>query len=156
MLISSVEDFNLVAEAFGSYPEIAGKRVLITGVSSQQGIDIVRVFAEHRTRLILQLDEANEATLGLLEHVAPLALDLSVTAEKLTDNEAIVRFARKAVAQFGGVDIVINIVTLDPGTGGNGSLADVERRVSDLMLLPCLAARVAANRMRLMHTEGLS
>jgi NAD(P)-dependent dehydrogenase (short-subunit alcohol dehydrogenase family) len=155
MLMTSVDEFNLEAEAFGVYPELAGKRVLITGVTSQQGVDLVRAFAEHRARLILQLDEANEATLALLEHAAPLAIDLSVTAERLTDNDSIVRFARKSVAEFGGVDIVINIVTLDPGSAANGTLADVERRVCDLMLLPCLVARVAANRMRLTHTEGL-
>ncbi len=155
MLMSSVADFELDDARIGVYPELAGKRVLITGVSGRVGIDIVRAFAEHRARLILQLDEATTATQGLLETIAPLACDLSVTPERLVGNDAIVAFARKSVAEFGGVDIVINLIELAPGIAAIGTLDAVEERISGLMLLPCLVARVAANRMRVLQTEGL-
>ena len=52
MLMSVLEG----ARASPAYPELAGKRVLITGITSTSGVDVVRAFAEHRARLVLQFD----------------------------------------------------------------------------------------------------
>ena len=75
MLMTSLggNDFDA---ACGLYPEIAGQRVLVTGVSATHGIDMVRSFAEHGARLVLQMNEANAATQGLLELIAPMTLKL--------------------------------------------------------------------------------
>ena len=48
------------------YPELAGKRVLITGVSGPLGVDVVRAFAEAGTRLVVQ---AVEDKRGMLPNI---------------------------------------------------------------------------------------
>jgi NAD(P)-dependent dehydrogenase (short-subunit alcohol dehydrogenase family) len=155
MLMNSLPDLDDGEASYGVYPEVAGQRVLITGVSSRVGIDLVRGFAEHRPRLVLQMDETCAVTQALLETVAPLAADLSVTAEPFTGGDAIVGFARKSMAAFGGIDVVINLIELSPGIAAIGTLDAVEERIADLLLLPSLVARVAANRMRVLQTQGL-
>src|SRR6185295_5964021 len=85
MLMSVIEG----ARSAPAYPELAGKRVLITGLSSSCGVDIARAFADHKARLILQFDEM------------------------------------------------------------------IERRIAARLLLPCLIAKIAANRMALSYIEGL-
>ena len=49
MLMSVIEGSRSVP----AYPELAGKRVLITGLTSACGVDIVRAFADHKVRLHL-------------------------------------------------------------------------------------------------------
>jgi NAD(P)-dependent dehydrogenase (short-subunit alcohol dehydrogenase family) len=154
MLMSLPDEFSKFCGEAPAYPELAGRRVLITGITSTHGVDIARAFAEYRTRLAVQLDEASEETQALAEVLVPDALDLSVHQGPLTGPEAIVAFARQAATTFGGLDTVINLVPLTLGDAGH-DLASVERRISDLMLRPCLIARVAANRMKLTHSAGL-
>ena len=63
MLMSVIEG----ARSAPAYPELAGKRVLITGLSSSCGVDIARAFADHKARLILQFDEMSERTQAITE-----------------------------------------------------------------------------------------
>src|SRR6187397_2483763 len=72
MLMSVIEG----ARTAPTYPELAGKRVLVTGLSSSCGVDIARAFADHKARLILQFDELNERTQAIAEIAAPNALDI--------------------------------------------------------------------------------
>ena len=89
MLMSVIEG----ALSAPAYPELAGKRVLITGVSSACGVDIARAFAEHRARLILQFAEASEAMQAVAEIVAPDALDVKVYGPVGSDADGVVQFA---------------------------------------------------------------
>ena len=56
MLMSAIEGLKYAP----SYPELAGKRILITGLSAGLGVDIARAFADARCRLVLQIDELTE------------------------------------------------------------------------------------------------
>jgi NAD(P)-dependent dehydrogenase (short-subunit alcohol dehydrogenase family) len=155
MLMASQADLSLDAGALCVYPELVGRRVLITGITSVQGCDMVRAFAEHRTRLYLQLDEETPETQAMLEMAAPLAAELAVSNNVAQDADAQMHFARGAFAAFGGFDAVVNLVSLAPQADMPASQAAIERRIGDLMAGPCLISRVAANRMRLTRTEGL-
>ncbi|MHA4899810.1 hypothetical protein, partial [Enterococcus faecium] len=66
MLMSVVEE----AQSVHRHPELAGKRVLITGVSNSAGVDLARAFAEHKVRLILQFAEAGESMDAVAEIAA--------------------------------------------------------------------------------------
>jgi 3-oxoacyl-[acyl-carrier protein] reductase len=152
MLMSVVEETQSVL----SYPELAGRRILITGLTSGCGVDIVRAFAEHRTRLVLQFDETSESTDAIAEIAAPHALDIKVFGPAGADSEAVAQFARGAMVAFGGIDALINLVTLLPGALGKAaSVDDIERRISQRLLLPCVLGKIAANRMGLSRIEGL-
>jgi len=152
MLMSVIEG----AYEAPAYPELAGKRVLITGVSSSSGVDVARAFAEHKARLILQFAEESEAMQGVAEMVAPHALDVEVYGPIDNDSDGIVQFSRAVAQSFGRLDAVINLVPLDadrldPAAGAS----TVERMVAQQLLLPCLLSKIAANRMSLCYADGL-
>ncbi len=156
MLISDTGAFDFGMDLDASARSLTGKRVLITGITSRTGIDIARDFVEAGARVILQCDEASPVTQALAETLAPDAAELSVHVTKLTSSEDILIFARSAVAEFGGLDMIVNVVALDGNApSANASYDQIEARVSDVLLKACLASRVAANRMRLMMKEGV-
>jgi 3-oxoacyl-[acyl-carrier protein] reductase len=152
MLMSAIEG----ARTAPAYPELAGKRVLITGLSSQCGVDFARAFADHKVRLILQFDEMSDETNAIAEIAAPTALDLKAFGPITAETEGVTQFARSVMQAYGGLDSVINLVALAPADVGTAaSLDEIERRVSQRLLLPCLLGKIAANRMALSYIEGL-
>jgi NAD(P)-dependent dehydrogenase (short-subunit alcohol dehydrogenase family) len=142
------------AAALSAYPELAGRRVLMTGITSSHGIDLARAFAEHGVRLVLQVDEITPETEALIEVVAPDAAELHVDMGRFEGPDAVVGFARRAASVFGGLDIVINVVTLTLDVRADRSQGAIEKRVSDVLTGPCLIARIAANRMKLLQNGG--
>ena len=152
MLMSAIEG----AQSAPCYPELAGKRILITGLSSSCGVDIVRAFAEHKCRLVLQFDEMSEKMQTIAEIAAPHALEIKAFGPVDRTADEVVQFARQAAQAFGGLDAVINLIPLgishlDP----TADAADIERIVAARLLLPCLLSKVAANRMAISWNEGV-
>jgi NAD(P)-dependent dehydrogenase (short-subunit alcohol dehydrogenase family) len=152
MLMSVIEG----ALSVPAYPELAGKRVLVTGLTSNCGVDVVRAFAGHRCRLVLQFAESSEAMEAVAEIVAPDALDTTVYGPVAGATEDIAQFARGAVTAFGGLDAVVNLVALEtPDLGPAATLTEVERLVAAQLALPFVVSNIAANRMSMVLTEGL-
>ncbi len=138
------------------YPEISGRRVLITGVKAGIGAELALAFAEHDARLILAFDEDGAEVTALTELVAQVAGELKVFTEPVTEGATAVRLARAAAQAHGGLDIVINLADLGAGDGSPVATAeDVEQLVVRRMTPPCLFTRIAANRMQLTMNEGL-
>jgi 3-oxoacyl-[acyl-carrier protein] reductase len=140
-----------------AHPELAGKRVLITGLTSTCGVDIARAFADHKTRLILQFDESSQNMEAVAEIVAPTALEIQCFGPVGGDSdEEVVKFARSAATTFSGLDVVINLVPLTmPKDCAVMSVDDVEDFVAGRLRLPCLLSNIAANRMAMCMNEGL-
>jgi 3-oxoacyl-[acyl-carrier protein] reductase len=152
MLMSVIEG----ALSAPAYPELAGKRILVTGLTSRCGVDVVRAFAEHKCRLVLQFAEASEAMEAVAEIAAPHALETKAYGAVGREADAAVRFAKTAIKAFGGLDAVVNVVSLDAhDLEQAASPSDVERLVSERLTLPFLISKIAANRMSMMLTEGL-
>ena len=152
MLMSVIEGSRSVP----AYPELAGKRVLVTGLTSACGVDIVRAFADHRTRLVLQLDEMSEKTEAIAEIAAPMALDIKAFGPVAAEAEAEAQFAHSVRMAFGELDVVVNLVPLTvPRLPSSATTADIERTVVQRLILPCLLSKIAANRMALVYKEGL-
>jgi NAD(P)-dependent dehydrogenase (short-subunit alcohol dehydrogenase family) len=151
MLMSVIEG----ALSVPAYPELVGKRVLITGVTRQSGIDIARAFAERKGRVILQFAEASAAMQAVAEVVAPEALDTRVYGPIGRGDEA-VRFAKSAVQAFGGLDAVVNLVPLETARlDPAASVKDIDRMIAAQLELPFVISRIAANRMSVTWTQGL-
>ena len=152
MLMSVIEG----ARSAPGYPELAGKRVLITGISSACGVDVARAFADHRARLVLQFAEESESMQAVAEVVAPAALDVEVYGPVGGDVDGIAQFSRTVAQSFGRLDVVINLVPLDAHRlDPAADAATVERMVAERLLLPFLLSKVAANRMSLCYADGL-
>ena len=120
MLMSVIEG----ALSVPAYPELAGKRVLVTGLTSSCGVDIARAFAEHKGRLVLQFAESSEAMETVAEIVAPDALEAKVYGPVGSEADDAVQFAKTAMQAFGGLDVVINLVPLETQGLPSGGDAD--------------------------------
>lgn len=152
MLMSVVEE----AHAVECHPELAGKRVLITGLTSSVGVDLVRAFADHKARLVLQFCEQSERMDAVAEIAARSALDIASYGPVEPSSEGAIAFARTAVQAFGGLDAVINLVPLlTPTIDAASDVEDIEKLVAARLLLPLQLSKIAANRMSMMMTEGL-
>jgi NAD(P)-dependent dehydrogenase (short-subunit alcohol dehydrogenase family) len=138
------------------YPELAGKRILITGLRLGHGVDLARAFADHSARLVLHMPETGAEADALLEVLARSAADVCVYAGPLADGEAAVQLAQRAAQTFGGLDAAINLIELTPEDVARAMLVeDMEGFLADTFRAPYLVTRVCANRMRLTWTEGL-
>jgi 3-oxoacyl-[acyl-carrier protein] reductase len=152
MLMSVIEE----AQSAPAYPDLAGKRVLITGMTSVCGIDIARAFADHRTRLMLQFDESSESIEAITEIAAATAAETMAFGPVGSGNDAVVQFARQAVKAFGGLEAVINLVPLAPADFDAAlGVSGVENLVADRLRCACIFSGIAANRMTMTMTEGL-
>ncbi len=152
MLMSVIEE----AHALECHPELAGKRILITGLTSCVGVDLVRAFAEHKARLVLQFTEESERMDAVAEIAARSALDIASYGPVEASSDGAVGFARTAVQTFGGLDAVINLIPLMAPTIDQASdVTDIERLVAERLTLPLQLSKIAANRMSMMMTEGL-
>ena len=150
MLIGTLDEVEFAPE----YPELAGKRVLVTGVSGPLGVDVVRAFAEAHARLVVQAIEDGPETQALAEIIAPYAMDVKLFCDALGGSDEMLRFAREAAQKFGGLDVVVNLAqTAEPL--GSADAEGIEAMVADSLAMPVLATRVAVNRMRTMMSAGV-
>ena len=150
MLMSVIEG----ALSAPAYPDLAGKRVLLTGVRRGCGVDIARAFADHRVRLAVQFAEASPAMDAVAEAVAPAALEVQAYGPVGGDGTA--EFAKFAVQAFGGLDAVVNMVPLETAhLDPAATAADVDRLIAAQLELPLTISRIAANRMSVTWTQGL-
>lgn len=138
----------------GPYPELAGKRILITGLDLHAGVDVARAFAEQGCRIVLHTTAEGAEIDAVLEMLSQTASELQVYSDPLSDMDSTVRFAQTAAKAFNGLDAVVNLVQLDAKAIADCA-NDVEGAISSEMRNACLVTRIAANRMRLTWSEGL-
>ena len=109
MLMSVAE----IRNSEGVYPELAGTRVLITGVGPTCGVDVARAFADHSCRLLLQIPEPcpeTDALLAVLADVAPRELgDDALAGEEVAAAATAVRRA----CTGRGASVVVVCLLLD-------------------------------------------
>jgi 3-oxoacyl-[acyl-carrier protein] reductase len=151
MLMSPLDGVELPLE----YPELAGRRVLVTGLTGAGalGFEIVRLLAEQRAAIVLGAAEACPEVQALAELVAPLTPELQMFTGPFSDHDDMLRFARLAMQSTGGIDVVINVAEIgEPPAGATEDT--IERMVTDALAMPCLVTRVAANRMRTTLVQG--
>jgi 3-oxoacyl-[acyl-carrier protein] reductase len=129
--------------------------VLITGLSPSAGVDIARSFAEQKARLIIQTCAEGPETTAIGALLAESAAEFTLFTAPVASNAEAVCLAQTAARTYGGLDAVINILTVSPADLKRcRSHADIEALVSDMLLPATLIMRVTANRMRLMMGEG--
>lgn len=142
------------------YPELAGLRVLVTGISATSGFDVAQAFADHGCRLVLQTNGEGPEVVAIGEVLSETQSrtggDLRMFTEPLSTGDQAVKFAQSAAQAFGGLEIVVNLVTFTAEDLADvATLEEVETLVSARLLSMTLMTRVAANRMRLTMKEGL-
>lgn len=138
------------------HPDVLGARVLITGLSHHTGVDVARAFAEHKTRLVIQSADTAPEFAALMPVLANEAQDMQLYNETIASSDAAVRLAQTSAQVLGGIDVVINLVSVSrEGLLNRASLEAIEDLASEKLLAPTLVTQVIANRMRLTWSEGL-
>lgn len=138
------------------YGELAGVRVLITGLSPLCGVDVARKFADHRGRLVVHATAASPELDAVATMLAETASEVRLFTDACRDSESSIRFAKAAAQAFGGLDVVVNLIPIGAQEiAGRASVSDVEDLVSERLMLPVHVTRIVANRMRLTLNEGL-
>lgn len=138
------------------YPELAGARVLISGLTSVQGVDVVRAFADHNARLVVQSPETSHEIASLFALLTQTASEIKLFTDPIRTADAATRFAQGPAQALGGLDVAINLIAFEHADlDGRSSLEEVEEVVSQKLLPATLLTRIAANRMRLTLGEGL-
>ena len=71
-----------------AYAELAGARVLVTGLTPRLGVDVARAFAEHRTQLVLQANEDSPEIAALGAVLSESASEIKLYSGPFADAEA--------------------------------------------------------------------
>ena len=152
MLLSLVDELRHLR----IYPELTGSRVLITGLTSQFGIDIARAFSDHNARIILHTNDNSPQMDEISKLLAESSHEMAIYNGVFDSEQTATRFAQgPAQKTYGGLDTAINLITLssaDLKVGHN--LDDIEDLIARKFSPIVMMNRVLANRMRLTMTQG--
>lgn len=140
---------------FESYPELAGARVVITGLSTSIGVDLARSFADHKARLMIQTDERSPEMVELAALLASTAGELNLIDVPFSRSATPTRFAQRAAESLGGIEAVINLTSI---TRAELAIVADHDEIEELVVGKLSALReiteVAANRMAITWSEG--
>lgn len=136
--------------------ELAGCRVLLTGLTAEHGVDVARAFADVKARLVVQTSDLTPELTALVAFLSQNAAEFKLYTDRITAPEAAVRFAQTAQQAFGGLDAVINLQTVTHSEMRDiASESDIAELVGGKLTPLTHITRVAANRMRVIVREGM-
>ena len=114
--------------------ELAAKRAIVTGGSRGIGRVIAGALAAEGVRVVIAArtpEPLEKAAAALTEQSGG---DVRAVAADTTDDASVRALVERTVAEFGGIDILVNNAAVPGGIGGRAALADVrdEDVLSDL------------------------
>lgn len=138
-----------------TYPELAGARVVVTGLSTTLGVDLARGFAERKARLLIQCAERSPEMVELTALLASTASDLTLIDVPFSATLTPTSLAQRAAKELGGIDTAVNLVSI---TQTELNAVDTLEEIEDFIVAKLGPVReiteVAANRMALTWSEG--
>jgi 3-oxoacyl-[acyl-carrier protein] reductase len=133
-----------------THPELDGHRVFLAGVADGTGEAIARQFAQQGTRLVLHSRQEAARATALADGVAPIASSFRFfSGDIASDQAACERLSRAGLGAFGGVDLLINFIALQPAAADDGrTVEDIEDRVADALRPALVLGRAVADHAR--------
>jgi NAD(P)-dependent dehydrogenase (short-subunit alcohol dehydrogenase family) len=137
------------------HPELAGARVLLTGVTASFGVDIARAIADHKAELVLQMPDTSPELTEVTALLAQHATSLKVFNDPMTTREAARALVKAACKDQGGIDAAINLIHFSKDDlAGLTSEAAIDGMIAAKLSAALELTRVAANRMSVTWTHG--
>ena len=140
------------------YEDLAGARIALTGLTAACGVDVARAFADHKARLVLQsaAPAADPEMTAVVAMLAETASEIKLFDAPLRTSAAAQKFAQTEGQVYGGIDALINLVPVSVAELAEiARQPDIETAIARKLETAMALTRVAANRMRVMLTEGL-
>lgn len=133
-----------------THPELDGQRIFLTGIADSTGETIARSFAQQHTRLVLHSRQEPARATALADGVAPIAAGLRLFSGDIASNQAACeRLSRAGLGAYGGIDLLINFVSLAPAAVDDGrDVSDIEDRVADALRPALVLGRAVADHAR--------
>lgn len=136
--------------------ELAGARVLVTGLSAASGVDVARTFADLKSRLILHTTDLSPELTEVVALLSQSAAEMRLYTHSIAPADDAVEFARAAAQAFGGLEAAINLTSISQAEiDAVATDANLENLVNGKLAPIAHLTRVTANRMRLVFSEGL-
>jgi short-subunit dehydrogenase len=130
------------------HPELAGARILLTGVTTAFGVDIARAIADHKAELVLQSPDNSPAMTEVAALLAQNTTSLKVFNEPLATRDAARALVKAACKDQGGIDAAINLIQIsNEDIAGLTSEAAIEDLITAKLSAALEMTRVIANRM---------
>ncbi len=137
------------------HPELAGARILITGVTAAFGVDIARSVADHKAELVMQMPEQSPELTEVIALLAETATSLKVFNEPVTTRDAARRLVQSACQDHNGIDAAINLIQIsNDELAGLASESEIEDLIASKLSTALEMTRVVANRMSVTWTHG--
>ena len=135
------------------YPDLAGKRVLITGALEPEGAVLARAFAEHDCRLVLQMGLEPAPRSAWAEELREVH-GLRILPGDFRDCDGVDRFADAALRTHNGIDIVVNIARVPASLAGARDERDLNASLAEGLRPIWQLSQRAVERMRQDGTKG--
>ena len=136
------------------YPDLAGKRVLITGALEPEGAVLARAFAEHECRLVLQMGLEPSSRSAWAEELRATAQGLRVLPGDFGSKDGVDRFADAALRTHGGLDIVINIGRMPAAMAAARNERELQASLAEGVRAPWQLSQRAIAHMRASGIRG--
>jgi galactose dehydrogenase len=133
-----------------THPELEGARVFLTGIADATGEAVARGFAQQHTRLVLHSRQEPARATALADGVAPIAAGLRFfSGDIASDQAACERLSRAGLGAYGGVDLLVNFVSLPEAAADDGrDVSDIEDKVADALRPALVLGRAVADHAR--------
>jgi NAD(P)-dependent dehydrogenase (short-subunit alcohol dehydrogenase family) len=152
-MFMSVVTRDLSAEVF---PELAGARVVITGLNAALGVDLARAFAARKAHLFVQASEPSPEVVEIGTLLAEEAAELKLFTGSIGEFGGSVKFAQQAATHLGGIDALINLIHVSPQECASAATVEEFESLAVAKLEgPLALSQTVANRMRVTWAEGL-
>jgi 3-oxoacyl-[acyl-carrier protein] reductase len=136
--------------------ELSRARILVTGFTANDGVEVARSFAQSRSRLIVHTSDPSPELIDVIAALTRSAGALRLHTHDISTADSAAAFAQCSAQAYGGLDAAINIASVSHAEmDAVRSDKDLDALITSKLAPLAQLTRVIANRMSIVLSEGL-